>query len=80
LNPAVERRKLPLLAVSARWPVPNGPDDDDEGFPTSAEISRMDPQTGAEPPMSHRPGFWPVAVAVGVVLIVAIIIVYYLAR
>jgi hypothetical protein len=77
----VERRKLPLLAVSARWPMPNGPDDDDdEGFPTSAEISRSDSETRAERPMSRRTSPGPVAVAVGLVLIVAIIILYYLAR
>jgi hypothetical protein len=60
--------------------MPNGPDDDDEGFPTSAEISRSDSETRAERPMSRRTSLGPVAVAVGLVLIVAIIIVYYLAR
>lgn len=58
----------------------NGPDDDDdEGFPTSAEISRMEPPPRAERPLSTS--LWPVAVAaVGVVLVAAIIVIYYFAR
>ena len=58
--------------------MPNGPDDD-EGFPTGAEISRMEPET-RETPMSYRRSVWPVAVTIGAVLLVAIIIFYYFAR
>lgn len=59
------------------------PDDDDEGFPTAAEIQRTHedehPGLGSLASVTRR-RMWPWLIAAVVVILVAVIAIYYLAR